>query len=280
MEANWVAGEIEARADAVGDTERSVLILDGKDEARVVFDGFVERGWKTFRSSGALHSTDALDLIVLHGYRHIIPAEVIARSRARIVNLHSAFLPFNRGAHPIFWCFYDGTPCGVTIHYVDNGLDTGPIIAQRTVDIDPWQMTFEDAHRTMRDELESLLWAELDAIVSGRATPKAQLGVGTLHRVADLPDAFTGWSVFIGPEIARLHDLKLAEAIRAQALIDEIEKVRSANNVNWMDLLRLAFSEAPESARTIMRKINADDHRIGDLLKMLGSDQTEQEREE
>jgi len=280
MEANWIAGEIEGVEAVGGETQHSVLILDGTNEARGLFDGFVARGWNTFRSSGALRSTDALDLVVLHGYRHIIPADVIAQSGTRIVNLHSSFLPFNRGAHPIFWCFYDGTPCGVTIHDVDDGLDTGPIIAQRTVDIDPWKMTFEDAHRMMRDELESLLWVELDAIVSGRTMPRAQLGDGTLHRVADLPGAFTGWDAVIGPEISRLHDLKLAEAVRAQTLIDEIERVRSANNVNWMDLLRLAFSEAPESARIIMRKINSDDHRIGELLKMLGSEPTEQEQEE
>ena len=51
--------------------------------------------------------------------------------------------------------------------------------------------------------------------------------------------------------------------------IDEIEKVRSKNNINWMNILRLAFKYAPDEAREIISKINSDDQRIGELLKKL-----------
>ena len=50
-------------------------------------------------------------------------------------------------------------------------------------------------------------------------------------------------------------------------IIDEIEKVRTRNNVNWMDILRLAFTYAPEEAKEVMRKINTSDDKISDLLK-------------
>jgi len=52
-------------------------------------------------------------------------------------------------------------------------------------------------------------------------------------------------------------------------IIDEIEKVRTKNNVNWMDILRLAFIHAPEDAKKLMRKINTSDDEISDLLKKL-----------
>jgi len=52
-------------------------------------------------------------------------------------------------------------------------------------------------------------------------------------------------------------------------IIDEIEKVRTKNNVNWMDILRLAFIHAPEDAKELMRKINTSDDEISDLLKKL-----------
>ena len=52
-------------------------------------------------------------------------------------------------------------------------------------------------------------------------------------------------------------------------IIDEVEKVRNKNNVNWMDVLRLAFTYAPEEARELMRKINTADDKISDLLKKL-----------
>jgi hypothetical protein len=52
-------------------------------------------------------------------------------------------------------------------------------------------------------------------------------------------------------------------------IIDEIEKVRTRNNVNWMDILRLAFIHAPEDAKELMKKINTADDEISELLKKL-----------
>ena len=52
-------------------------------------------------------------------------------------------------------------------------------------------------------------------------------------------------------------------------IIDEIEKVRTKNNVNWMDLLRLAFTYAPEETKNLMKKIDHEDHKISDLIKKL-----------
>ena len=52
-------------------------------------------------------------------------------------------------------------------------------------------------------------------------------------------------------------------------IIDEIEKVRTSNNVNWMDILRLAFTHAPEEAKKLMKKIDHEDNRISNLVKKL-----------
>ena len=52
-------------------------------------------------------------------------------------------------------------------------------------------------------------------------------------------------------------------------IIDEIEKVRSGNNMNWMDILRLAFTYAPEEAKELMKKIDHTDNRISGLVKKL-----------
>jgi len=52
-------------------------------------------------------------------------------------------------------------------------------------------------------------------------------------------------------------------------IIDEIENVRTKNNVNWMDILRLAFVHAPEEAKKLMKKIDHEDTRISDLIKEL-----------
>ena len=52
-------------------------------------------------------------------------------------------------------------------------------------------------------------------------------------------------------------------------IIDKIEKIRSKNNINWMNILRVAFKYAPDEARQIISKINSDDQQISQLLKKL-----------
>lgn len=54
-------------------------------------------------------------------------------------------------------------------------------------------------------------------------------------------------------------------------IIKQIEKIRSKNNVNWMNILRLAFSLDPKSASNIMKKINYDDKKISKLLNKLNN---------
>ena len=52
-------------------------------------------------------------------------------------------------------------------------------------------------------------------------------------------------------------------------IISQIEKIRSKNNLNWMNILRLAFKLDPKSAKKIMKKINYDDKKISKLLNQL-----------
>ena len=52
-------------------------------------------------------------------------------------------------------------------------------------------------------------------------------------------------------------------------IISKIEKIRSKNNVNWMNILRLAFKLDPKNATKIMKKINYDDKKIAELLSKL-----------
>ena len=52
-------------------------------------------------------------------------------------------------------------------------------------------------------------------------------------------------------------------------IIDQIEKVRTKNNVNWMDVLRIAFKNDPEAAKKCLRKINLQDQEISRLASKL-----------
>ena len=63
----------------------------------------------------------------------------------------------------------------------------------------------------------------------------------------------------------------MKNVIKYLDIIDKIEKIRSKNNVNWMNVLRLAFKVDPKNASKIMKKINYDDKRISNLLKKLSN---------
>jgi len=52
-------------------------------------------------------------------------------------------------------------------------------------------------------------------------------------------------------------------------VINSIEKIRSKNNKNWMDIMRLAFKHAPNQAKALVKKINSHDQKISKLLKKL-----------
>jgi len=56
-------------------------------------------------------------------------------------------------------------------------------------------------------------------------------------------------------------------------IIDRIEKVRTKNNVNWMDVLRLAFKHSPKEARKLVGKINEHDKEIASLLDQLSKNE-------
>lgn len=73
---------------------------------------------------------DRIDFVVSFGYRYIIPPEVIDHYRGRMINIHISMLPWNRGADPNFWSWFDRTPKGVSIHAIDSGIDTGDVLVQ------------------------------------------------------------------------------------------------------------------------------------------------------
>ncbi|MGM0217416.1 phosphoribosylglycinamide formyltransferase [Enterococcus sp. AZ126] len=80
---------------------------------------------------------EQIDLIVLAGYMRIIGPTLLEVFSKRMINIHPSLLPDFPGLHGIKDAFYANVPeTGVTIHYVDDGVDTGPIIAQEKVVID------------------------------------------------------------------------------------------------------------------------------------------------
>jgi phosphoribosylglycinamide formyltransferase-1 len=77
-----------------------------------------------------------IELIVLAGFMKLLSPAYVKRWKGKIINIHPSLLPAFKGAHAIKQAFEYGVKyTGVTVHYVDEGMDTGSIIAQQTVKV-------------------------------------------------------------------------------------------------------------------------------------------------
>jgi len=72
----------------------------------------------------------------------------------RAINLHPSLLPWNRGAHSNFWSFLEDTPKGVTIHIIDEGIDTGDILLQKKIKFDQSKETLRSSYGRLQQELQ------------------------------------------------------------------------------------------------------------------------------
>lgn len=98
------------------------------------------------------------DLTVLAGFMKILPPEFVAALSPNLINTHPSLLPKYPGAHAVRDALADGAKVtGVTIHVVDEGVDTGPHIAQAEVAVLPDETEFELHERIKVVERELLI---------------------------------------------------------------------------------------------------------------------------
>ena len=110
----------------------------------------------------------AADLVVLAGYMQLLSPEFVGRFRNRMINVHPALLPAFPGIDAVQQAIDHGSKItGVTVHFVDEGVDSGPIILQRPVPIAPgrdWDETEKVIHATEH----ALLPETIRLIAAGR----------------------------------------------------------------------------------------------------------------
>jgi methionyl-tRNA formyltransferase len=106
--------------------------------------------------------------------------------RGNAINLHPGYLPYNRGRMPNVWSIVDQTPAGATLHYIDAGVDTGDIIAQKRVVVEPID-TGESLYSKLEDACVDLFRGTWPLIKAGKARRTAQpADEGTHHRGRDV----------------------------------------------------------------------------------------------
>lgn len=135
-----------------------ILCLYNNDCALELFKEIEKLGHETVLCSERLTTeyivSGEFDLALSYTYRYILTEELIDAMKGNVVNIHNSFLPFNRGADPNLWSLRDNTPRGVTLHYIDAGLDKGFIIAQRLVtegDGDTLKTAYDNLDKNARE---------------------------------------------------------------------------------------------------------------------------------
>jgi phosphoribosylglycinamide formyltransferase 1 len=109
-----------------------------------------------------------VELVVLAGYMAILDPGFIARFRERIINVHPSLLPAFPGVRAIEQALdYGVTVFGVTVHLVDEGVDTGPIVLQRAVEL-PEARTVTEVHDRLRPIEHELLPQAVALVAAGR----------------------------------------------------------------------------------------------------------------
>ncbi len=127
----------------------SAVFLDPKDYDRAGYDRAILNVLKQYDT----------DLLLLAGYFRLLGSEIIEAYRNRVLNIHPSLLPAFKGLHAQKQAFEYGVKvAGCTVHFVDEGLDSGPIIIQKCVPV-----LLEDTEETLTErilEQEHLIYPE------------------------------------------------------------------------------------------------------------------------
>lgn len=165
-------GRLSGDVALVVSNKPGVKALDRAEKAGVealVLDhkGFASR----HEYDAALHAElerRRIDLVVLAGFMRLLSADFVRQWYGRLVNIHPSLLPEFPGAHAIADALGAGAArTGVTVHFVDEGTDTGPIIAQEAVEVRP-----DDTEETLAERVHAvehrLYPTVVDRLAAGR----------------------------------------------------------------------------------------------------------------
>jgi len=148
------------------------------------------RSLKAFASE---HAGEHYDLFVLASYGRILPAELLEVPRIGALNVHPSLLPHYRGATPIQSALRNGdAQTGVSIIMMDAGMDTGPLILQTTVQIEP-----QDTYATLHDRLAKigakLITGAIELATQDELAPRPQTGEPSVTKPLSKGDLIIDW---------------------------------------------------------------------------------------
>jgi len=129
-------------------------------EALPLLSWLRDKGERVYQTSDEMTAPfinqEGFNFLISCGYRHIIKKELLDQFPNRAINLHISYLPWNRGTNPNFWSFVEDTPKEVTIHYLDEGIDTGDIIVQKKIEFHSDHETLATSYKKLQAAIQEL----------------------------------------------------------------------------------------------------------------------------
>jgi methionyl-tRNA formyltransferase len=147
-------------------------------------------------------------------FPHLIPSSILRIPKRGFLNLHPAYLPFNRGWHTPSWAIMDGTPYGATLHFMTEKVDTGDIVAQKQLKVLPGD-TADSLYQRVLDLEYEVFTAFWPHIVSGSYTP--------------IPQDETQATAHSKKDLAKVQCIDLDATIGARELIDRLRALTTNN---------------------------------------------------
>lgn len=171
--------EVELRLVALSDSSLLELATSRKDlkevEVIIIPSSILDK------DTEQIFIKSKLDVLFLLYWPFMVSNESIRALSAPIFNCHLSLLPFNRGKNPNVWPIIDGTPAGVTIHQIDEGIDSGLIVCQQEIMVDILD-TGESLYRRLCQAMLELFKSKCDEILRGDFTFKENnLSLGNLN---------------------------------------------------------------------------------------------------
>ncbi len=118
--------------------KKEILLQYAMDNIALPFEKIIQVQSVNYENCIQILQSLQPNLVIVNGTR-IISSQVLNCVSSKFINIHAGITPKYRGVHGAYWALVNNEPenCGVTVHLVDPGIDTGAIIAQKTITITP-----------------------------------------------------------------------------------------------------------------------------------------------
>ncbi len=171
------------------DIAMCIVVPGSEVESLAISLGFRVVPWKSEMDVAHQVSKINSDFGILAWWPHILHEPLITTPKQGWINTHPSLLPHGRGKHYNFWTIVEEAPFGVSLHWVNQGIDNGDLIAQQGIGYD-WTDTGESLYFKAQSEISKLFKNNYNLIREGTATRIAQeKNSGSFHRANEIETA-------------------------------------------------------------------------------------------